>query len=666
MKHNSLSSSHADFFRFKRVTNVAVSGDNSKVAYNTFSLKTAAKKRYWQNQLYLKTAADKTISLAKSATSITLPQWSFDGQNLAYLVKTKSQQQTSIWIFNVKKKTSYKLLTLSQDIYALKWSPNGNEIAFVSLDLDHVPQDPTKLIDVSKNYINLRLYAVATRQQKKPKVAALTAADYSVNIGSYGADFDWSPDGKSIAFAYQPRPDFQCVIQSKVAILNLATHRITKLPYTENHTGTNPNFSPDGKWLAFASNLAPVAYPQEAYREANNEIVHYRRFCVTNLAHMEQTHCLANTPSESPNIIGWEKDSKGIFVFDLYRTKGARIYFLSLDISASAKLISHFQERINHFSLSLNSSCTTFGFACETINNPPEAYVSAANQDSLQLQQVSRLANFPRRSLGQVEVIHWRSQDGAEIEGLLTKPANYDPKKKYPLYLMVHGAPHCWTEHYLGGCDEVWPRMFDPTTCFGAILRQGFIIFQPNFRGSTGYGKDFQMANVGDWGGKDYQDVMAGVDCLIKQGIADEAHMAVGGWSYGGFMTSFIIGHDARFKAAVAGVGVYNIISMFGTSDIPELLKKNLGCYFWDNFDLYWQRSPLAHVKDIHTPLLLLHGGDDMRSPASQSSELYQALRLQHKSVRMLIIPNEGHVPADPSRAWAAIEAVSEWLTKAL
>jgi dipeptidyl aminopeptidase/acylaminoacyl peptidase len=227
------------------------------------------------------------------------------------------------------------------------------------------------------------------------------------------------------------------------------------------------------------------------------------------------------------------------------------------------------------------------------------------------------------------------------------------------------GPAGTWFKRYLGGCDE-YMQMFDPTTCMGNLLSTGFIVLQPNPRGSDGYGKAFRLANVGDFGGGDYQDVMTGVDYLIQQGIADPERLAIAGWSFGGYMTAWTISQTDRFKAAVAGAGNTNFISFSGTSDIPDYYVKYLGNAFWDDNSLYLQRAPISFVKNIRTPLLILHGRDDVRVPVSQAYELYFALMKQNKPVRMLVSPNTGHVPTNPDIIYQNIKAVNEWLTQAL
>jgi dipeptidyl aminopeptidase/acylaminoacyl peptidase len=657
-----------EIFKFKRITYVAVSPDSSKVAYSTFSLKTDGKKKYWQHQLYLQTANTKPILLVTTNNTIVSPLWSDDGKKIAYMIKDYTKHTAVLWVFNINQHTSNKLLSLNRDIIACAWSPDGSTVAFIAQDLDRaLTPNPYKPIDADQDYINVRLYLAVINGQKQPQIVPLSPADCSIcyELGINGnAGFDWSPDGKKIAYAYQPQIGFDYVSQSKINIINLVTHQITAIPYMAGNTGINPMFSPDGRWLAFASSPGVSTYAQEL----TDVIAINSRICVTDLKQITHTFCLSNTPNENPQMIGWDKNSTGVFVYDSYKTQGPQIYHLSLNAAAGTKLLARPQGYLNPLTLSLNDSHTTFGFAFETINNPPEVFTSAANQQALQLKQISHMSSAKQPPLGQVKQISWKAKDGKIIEGLLITPVNYNPQQKYPLFVMAHGGPYqiAWSERYLGRSEEFGRLLFDPTSYVSAALHQGFVVFQPNYRGSNGYGKDFRVANYGDFGGKDYDDIMAGVDYLVQQGIADEEHMAIAGWSFGGYLTSLAIGRSDRFKAAIEGAGITNMISFAGTSDMPELFKKNWGSFFWENEKLFWQRSPMSQVKNIHTPLLILHGKSDDRSPVSQGYELYHALKLQNKQVSMLVFPDEPHIFADPNRIWAAIEATYVWLEKAL
>ncbi len=226
----------------------------------------------------------------------------------------------------------------------------------------------------------------------------------------------------------------------------------------------------------------------------------------------------------------------------------------------------------------LNATRTHFGFTWETLDKSPEAAISPIERFApVAVSKVN--ADLPKLPLGHTEVVSWKSKDGFAIEGLLTYPANYKSGQRYPLLLNVHGGPMgVFTQSYVAS-----PGQYPIATFSG----RGYAVLRPNPRGSSGYGKKFRYANYGDWGGGDYQDLMAGVDHVVKMGVADEERLGIMGWSYGGFMTSWTVTQTQRFKAASIGAGVTNLVSFTGTADIPSFLPDYFGGEFWDRFDAY-------------------------------------------------------------------------------
>jgi dipeptidyl aminopeptidase/acylaminoacyl peptidase len=287
----------------------------------------------------------------------------------------------------------------------------------------------------------------------------------------------------------------------------------------------------------------------------------------------------------------------------------------------------------------LNVTGTHLGFSYETPSDAPEAYVMAIKSPTPQ--RVSRTNDdLPKLPLGETKVIRWKGKDGLDIEGLLTYPAGYEPGKKYPLILNIHGGPTgVFSENYIGRFS-IYP--------LATFASRGYAILRPNPRGSGGYGKQFRFANIGDWGGKDYEDDMAGVDHVIAMGVADPEHLAVMGWSYGGFMTSWIITHTNRFKAACVGAGVTNLWSFTGTADIPGFLPDYFGGEPWDQFKAFTEHSPMSFVNNVKTPTLILHGEADVRVPTSQGYELYHALKRMGVTTKMVVYPRTPHGPREP------------------
>lgn len=632
---------------FPRIDQVLASPDGKQIAFNVFQVESDSVGKRWVYSLYIKDQSGK-INLLNKSSGISSLNWSPDGTSISYLANGNEFQ--SIWVENIKTHRIRKLMEFQTDILSFKWSPDGKYIAFIAEEKKTASKTLVP-IDVSHHYTNVRLYIVPAKANITPK--PLTSADYSVS------DFDWAPDNQSIVFAFQARPSSAYSNENKIAILNIFSHQIKNIPYTENHTGAQPIYSPNGKWIAFVSNLEPSKFATKL----NNNIHLNNRICIVNTSSFE-SHCLANTFNENPGILGWNTKSDNVFVLDTYKTLGYLIYALNINPSISAKTISNIDGFIEPLTITLNASHTIFGFGYETVSNAPEAFISRT--EPFKLEQVSHFQSSIKSTLGKTDVIHWKSSDGMDIEGLLVTPTHYQANKTYPLYVAIHGGPaQTWGKRYLGGCDE-YGQKIDPTICFSDLLKLGFVILQPNPRGSTGYGRQFRLANFADFGGGDYRDIMSGVDYLIQKGIADPNHLAVGGWSFGGYMTAWIISQTNRFKAAVEGDGNTDFISFSGTSDIPDYYAEYLGNNFWDDDQLYLQSAPISHVKNITTPLLIIGGENDIRVPTTQGYELYTALERQHKPVKMLVLPKQGHVPTDANIIEETIKEVDTWLIQAI
>jgi dipeptidyl aminopeptidase/acylaminoacyl peptidase len=250
-------------------------------------------------------------------------------------------------------------------------------------------------------------------------------------------------------------------------------------------------------------------------------------------------------------------------------------------------------------------------------------------------------------------VVRWRSSDGLEIEGVLYLPVGYKEGKRYPLIVEPHGGPH-------GGARDLG---FKPQVHY--FSGEGFATFAPNFRGSDGYGRHFARANYGDWGIGDYQDIMTGVDYLIEQGIAEPDRLVVGGWSYGGYMTAWMVTQTNRFKAAMKGCGVTNHVSMYGQTDIPDFMR----LYFADGapaqqLELYRKLSPMSYIHQVKTPTLILHGAEDKRVPLPQSEEFYAGLKSVGVDAEFVKYPREGHGIGEPRHQLDVLKRQLAWYKK--
>jgi dipeptidyl aminopeptidase/acylaminoacyl peptidase len=239
---------------------------------------------------------------------------------------------------------------------------------------------------------------------------------------------------------------------------------------------------------------------------------------------------------------------------------------------------------------------------------------------------------------------------------LLTYPVGYASGQRVPLLVVVHGGPTgVFTQSFIGAASPY------PVAVFAS---RGYAVLRVNPRGSSGYGRDFRYANYRDWGGGDYRDIMSGVDHVIGLGIADSTRLGIMGWSYGGYMTSWVITQSKRFKAASVGAGVTNLMSFTGTADIPGFIPDYMGGEYWDNLDTWRTRSAMFNIKGVTTPTLIQHGERDLRVPISQGYELYNALKRQNVPVKMVVYPRQPHGIQEPKLVLDAMQRNIDWFDR--
>ncbi len=260
---------------------------------------------------------------------------------------------------------------------------------------------------------------------------------------------------------------------------------------------------------------------------------------------------------------------------------------------------------------------------------------------------------YERYALAPTELVRWQSLDGLEIEGLLTLPSGYNPEQTYPLLLSLHGGPHGRAAQSL-----------TPYTDAQVYAAAGYAILQPNYRGSEGYGEAFGIANRGDLGGGDVQDVLAGVDWAIGEGIADPDKLGVVGASYGGYLVNWVVSQTPRFRAGVSQFGIFSFASDFANSEAPRWEMEYLGGAPWETPEAYALRSPATFAAQITTPVLLLHGESDANTFLANSQEMYAALRLQNKPVEYVHYPREGHGFSEPRHQVDALRRALSWFDR--
>ena len=624
--------------KLKAVGAPRVSPDGKKAVYTVNEAVMAADKSEFVTQIWMSSLDTKrNIQLTFGDKSSTNPKWSPDGNWIAF-TSNRKDNRNQLYLLSMNGGEAEPLTDGKSAVGNFEWSPNGRSIAFTMTDAksDEEEKNDKGKNDfrwVDENVKMSRLYVLTVQKdangKREPK--KLTTGNFNVD------GFDWSNDSSRIAFSHTKSPVANFWPTADVSIVEVANANVTVLansPAAES----GPIYSPDGKSIALLASDNPPRWAQHGVIQI---------FPATG----GQPKVFAASFDAQPGIAGWSADGKRLY-FSEPKGTGTQIYYLDIaanrieEIKTTPAVI---------FGLNLNRTGTMFGFARQTSDIPGDAFVaSAADFTPVQITTVNADIKLP--PIGRTEVVTWKSKDGKQIEGLLTYPVGYQAGQRVPMILNIHGGPAgVFQQTFLGG------RGVYPLATFSA---RGYAVLRPNPRGSSGYGTEFRRANTKDWGFGDYQDLMTGVDKVIEMGVADPERLGVMGWSYGGFMTSWIVTQTQRFKAASAGAPVTNLMSFNGTADIPGFVPDYFGGEFWDIMDVYQKHSPMFNVKGVSTPTMIQHGEADIRVPIAQGYEFYNALKVKGVPTRMLVLPRQPHGPNEPKMQLAAMKANLEWFEK--
>jgi dipeptidyl aminopeptidase/acylaminoacyl peptidase len=572
------------------------------------------------------------LQLTRGEKSATAPAFSAD----------------SHWIFFTSersgKKNIYRIATDGGEAEALtdwkgaignyRLSPNGKWVAFAAAEQDQEDEKAKKekrdfkVIDEKPN--NHSLWIVSVEPDASNKRAPRKLASGAFHVG----DFAWSRDSRYIAFEHRPTPDAEDSRRADLSEVEVEGGTVKTIANTEA-SESQPRYSPDGRYLAFV--------------EQPRSIISGSRVVLLSRQNGSKRP-LAATPDETPSLVDWAADSSRIYFLE---SKGTRHIVYALPIDGPPSVAYQPARGTVAIAARLDATGSWLGFVQEASDEPAEAFLmNVASGKPARLSKAN--TDLPKPPLGETKTIRWKSKDGHEIEGLLTLPVGYESGKRYPLILNIHGGPAgAFSETFIGASGPY------PLATFAA---RGYAVLRCNIRGSTGYGTTFRSANVKDWGGADYQDLMTGVDHVIASGVADPDKLAVMGWSYGGYMTAWIVSQTNRFKAAAIGAGLTNLWSMWGTNDIPGVLDDYFGGSPWEQPELYMQRSGLYYVKNIATPTLFLHGEQDNRVPISQAYEYYHAMKRRGVTTKMVTYPRTQHGPQEPKFVLDIMRRHLDWV----
>jgi len=624
----------------RQVGEPAVSPNGSRVAFVVSTPVMEGDRSEWVGQIHLANSdGTNPLQLTRGEKASTAPAWSPDGQWLAFL-SPRSGPRANLWRIRIDGGEAEQLTEEKGGITSFDWSPDGKQIAFLMPDVkseaeERADREKRDAYVVNENHKRSRLYVVpvAANAEGKRLTRRLTGGEMHVGGMLGGRNFDWSPDSTRIVFTHQPTPLVDDWQRTDLSIVEVATTKITPLATTAA-AETQPVFSPDGSLIACTISETP---PRWAFAA--------RVQLMTPAG--EVVRLLAETFDMKPALVGWSRDGRSLLVSETQRTI-QRLSALPIDGAPPVDLSPADRMVLQP---AINGTRSHLGFVSEAPDRPPEIYV--ADTADFKHRQASHAQDLPAIPFPKTEVVTWKSTDGREIEGLLTRSAEHQEGAASPLLVVVHGGP---TGVFTQTC--IVNRGPYPVAVFAS---HGYAVLRCNVRGSSGYGKEFRFANYNDWGGGDYRDIISGVDSLIERGIADPDRLGIMGWSYGGYMTSWVITQTRRFKAASVGAGVTNLMSFTGTADIADFIPDYLGGDYWDEFERWRTHSAMFQIKGGTTPTLIQHGDKDARVPITQSYELYNALKRQGVPVKMVVYPRQAHSIQEPKLQLDAATRNVEW-----
>jgi dipeptidyl aminopeptidase/acylaminoacyl peptidase len=651
-----------DLYRFQLITDVRLSPDGKRIVYGVQRVDQKTEKKY-ANLWMVGTDGSPERQFTQGDQNDASPRWSPDGRTLAFLSARKEGESAQVYIISTDGGEARRLTDFKGDVSDLSWSPDGTRLLleFTPKDQEAIDREADeqkkKLGVVSRHYTRLYYRAdgkgwlghrrthLLIVKVASGKVVELTSGDL---WDEYGAS--WSPDGNSIVFCSNRRADPDLEPDLVDLYIIPAAGGEVRLVNTPPGSKDMPTFSPDGSQISYVG-------PRDSNEWWQNvELWLVAADGKSPSRSLTRKHDISLTCSTLNDVGGglempplWSADGKVIYfqISEHGRTK------LMAIVVADGTLYAVVDESGSVGTFTLDDRQEKMAYFLGTMTDPGQVWVR--DMDTGTARQLTHLNQelLAKFDLGKVEEVWFKARDGHDLQGWIMTPPGFDPKKKYPSILEIHGGP-----------QDQYGYLFMHEFYF--LASKGYIVYFSNPRGGTGYGEEHEKAIWGQWGTVDFDDLMDWTDLVEKRPYIDRKRMGVTGGSYGGYMTNWIIGHTHRFAAAATQRSVSNLISMWGTSDLNWVFQlPHGGKAPQESIEVLWDRSPVKYLASATTPTMVLHNEMDFRCAIEQGQQVFTALKFYHVPTELVTFPDEPHGLSRVGRTDRRIdrlESICRWM----
>ena len=628
-----------DQFAIQAVSSPKISHDEKWVAYTVRTTNLELEKsetRLWM----ISTNGGDPIPMSSKGYSVSNIEWSPSGQHLSFIA-TKNSDKSQVWTLDLRGGEAQQITSVDQGVRSYIWSPDGAKILLTLQDEEEESEEEKSTADpwvinrlqikrdgqgylTSDRHNHLYVFDIETEE-----LVQITSGRWDESQPS------WSPDGTLIAFVSNRTQDPDANSNSDIWIVSSSnTDKGQTLLQVTTYPGSDssPSWSPDGEWIAYVTDDTD---PQFSSLSVNQLAVIPSRGGSRQLVHSGLDR----------NVRNPQFDSKGENILVSIEDSGER-YLGKINAKTSdTKRISREEYSMSSFSIGPS------GGTAVVLSNPhlPGEIFLIDRDDQRQLTHTNDVF-LKTRELSEVTNIHFPSKDGTLIEGWVFTPPGYDPSLRYPTILRIHGGPNG-----MYGVNFNFEAQF--------LAANGYVVLLTNPRGSSGYGQDFSMALWQQWGVPDFEDVMGGVDYILDSGYSDPNRLGVGGWSYGGILTNYIITKSERFSAAITGASMGLLVANFG-HDHYQLGNEREWGLPWETREIWENLSPFNSIDKVRTPTLVMGGEKDWNVPIQNSEQIYQALRRMGVPTQLIVYPGQPHGLRIPSYQKDRLERYLQWYDK--